>query len=243
MRKIIIIPARHASSRFPGKPLAIINGKTMIERVVKQCRKARGIDEIYVATDHVNILDKARQAGVRGIMTGIHNSGSDRAAEVARMLVLSGNDVVINVQGDVPFVSPKTIEELADFIASDDDYHIATAAKKRDDKKGFFDKNNVKAVVDKNNKALSFTRDPFMVDRGTDGVWLNHIGIYAYKNAALQAFSSLYISAAENNEKLEQLRALDAGMRIKVIVSSDDCGIDVNTPEDLVMANKIARLE
>lgn len=243
MRKIIIIPARHASSRFPGKPLAIINGKTMIERVVEQCRKARGIDEIYVATDHVNILDKAWQAGANGIMTGVHNSGSDRAAEVARMLVLSGNDVVINVQGDVPFVSPKTIEELSDFIANDDDYHIATAAKKRDDKKGFFDRNNVKAVVDKNNKALSFTRDPFRVDRGTDGVWLNHIGIYAYRNAALQAFSSLYISAAENNEKLEQLRALDAGMRIKVIVSSGDCGIDVNTPKDLVMANKIARLE
>lgn len=242
MKKVIIIPARHASSRFPGKPLAIIGGKTMIERVVEQCLMVNGIDDVIVATDHVHIAGMANSAGALSVITGVYHSGSDRVAEAARQHGLDGNDIVVNVQGDVPFIAPQLIEQLIGEMIEHDYYDIATAARRRDDSNGFFDRNNVKAVIDRNGRAITFTRDPFLVDRGIDGVWLNHIGIYAYRNLSLQRFATMSQSQLEKDEGLEQLRVVYDGFYIHVAISRFDCGIDVNTPEDLVMANKVALL-
>jgi len=243
MKKVIIIPARHASSRFPGKPLAMIGGKTMIERVVAQCLMVNGVDDVIVATDHVHIAGMANSAGALSAITGIHHSGSDRVAEAARQQNLDDNDIVVNVQGDVPFISPRLIEQLIDEIVGHDHYDIVTAARKRDDTNGFYDKNNVKVVIDRKGKALSFTRTPFYAERNGDGTWLNHIGIYAYRNSSLQRFVNTPQSQLEKKEKLEQLRVIYEDFYIHVAISQFDCGVDVNTPEDLVMANKMTLCE
>lgn len=234
-KKIIIIPARMGSSRLYGKPLISVKGKPMIQRVVEQCLKAKGIDKVIVATEHEGIYDVAERAGATGIMTSPNcQSGSDRVAEAARSF--GGNDTIINVQGDMPFVNPELIELIAKEVDRKPLANIITAAKIRTDLGGFRDQSVVKVICDPSGMARDFLRRAAWRALFC-GEWRHHIGIYGFSNTDLQDFANLPSCVREKEEGLEQLRALVNGMIINVIDTDFDCGKDINTVEDLREVN------
>jgi 3-deoxy-manno-octulosonate cytidylyltransferase (CMP-KDO synthetase) len=239
MRFVGIIPARFASTRFPGKPLVDIGGKSMIQRVYEQVSKV--LADVYVATDDQRIFDAVLAFGGRAIMTSDqHKSGTDRCYEAYSKL--SGNfDVVINVQGDEPFIQPEQIETLKDCFKSTET-EIATLAKRFTEKDGFEALNNPnspKLVVNKSDEAMYFSRSIIPFRRGAETVdwislntYLKHVGIYAYRADVLRQLTELEQSPLEISESLEQLRWLENGFRIKVgYTDVETVGID--TPEDL----------
>ena len=239
MRFVGIIPARFASTRFPGKPLVDIGGKSMIQRVYEQVSKV--LADVYVATDDQRIFDAVLAFGGRAIMTSDqHKSGTDRCYEAYSKL--SGNfDVVINVQGDEPFIQPEQIETLKDCFKSAET-EIATLAKRFTEKDGFEALNNPnspKLVVNKSNEAMYFSRSIIPFRRGAEtadwislNTYLKHVGIYAYRADVLRQLTQLEQSPLEISESLEQLRWLENGFRIKVgYTDVETVGID--TPEDL----------
>ncbi len=239
MRFVGIIPARFASSRFPGKPLVDIGGKSMIQRVYEQVSKV--LADVYVATDDQRIFDAVLAFGGRAIMTSDqHKSGTDRCYEAYSKL--SGNfDVVINVQGDEPFIQPEQIETLKDCFKSSET-EIATLAKRFTEKDGFEGLNNPnspKLVVNKSDEAMYFSRSIIPFRRGAEtadwislNTYLKHVGIYAYRADVLRQLTQLEQSPLEISESLEQLRWLENGFRIKVgYTDVETVGID--TPEDL----------
>jgi 3-deoxy-manno-octulosonate cytidylyltransferase (CMP-KDO synthetase) len=239
MRFVGIIPARFASTRFPGKPLVDIGGKTMIQRVYEQVSKV--LADVYVATDDHRIFDAVLAFGGRAIMTSDqHKSGTDRCYEAYSKL--SGNfDVVINVQGDEPFIQPEQIETLKDCFKSTET-EIATLAKRFTEKDGFEALNNPnspKLVVNKSDEAMYFSRSIIPFRRGAEtadwillNTYLKHVGIYAYRADVLRQLTQLEQSPLEISESLEQLRWLENGFRIKVgYTDVETVGID--TPEDL----------
>ncbi len=244
LRYVALIPARYASTRFPGKPLVNIGGKTMIQRVYEQVKLA--VENVYVATDDQRIYDAVIAFGGNVIMTSDrHRSGTDRCFEAFTKLD-EWFDVVINVQGDEPFIQPVQIETLINCF-DDDDTQIATLVKKIgvNDIVVLFNPNSPKVVLDNKNNALYFSRSPIPYKRGTDeSKWLTeheyykHIGIYAYRSEVLAEIVKLQPSKLEIAESLEQLRWLENGLRVKVGYSDvESQGID--TPEDL---EKIASL-
>ena len=239
MRFVGIIPARFASTRFPGKPLVDIGGKSMIQRVYEQVSKV--LADVYVATDDHRIFDAVLAFGGRAIMTSDqHKSGTDRCYEAYSKL--SGNfDVVINVQGDEPFIQPEQIETLKDCFKSTET-EIATLAKRFTEKDGFEALNNPnspKLVVNKSDEAMYFSRSIIPFRRGAEtadwislNTYLKHVGIYAYRADVLRQLTQLEQSPLEISESLEQLRWLENGFRIKVgYTDVETVGID--TPEDL----------
>ena len=239
MRFVGIIPARFASTRFPGKPLVDIGGKSMIQRVYEQVSKV--LADVYVATDDQRIFDAVLAFGGRAIMTSDqHKSGTDRCYEAYSKL--SGNfDVVINVQGDEPFIQPEQIKTLKDCFKSTET-EIATLAKRFTEKDGFEALNNPnspKLVVNKSDEAMYFSRSIIPFRRGAETVdwislntYLKHVGIYAYRADVLRQLTQLEQSPLEISESLEQLRWLENGFRIKVgYTDVETVGID--TPEDL----------
>lgn len=239
MRFVGIIPARFASTRFPGKPLVDIGGKSMIQRVYEQVSKV--LADVYVATDDQRIFDAVLAFGGRAIMTSNqHKSGTDRCYEAYSKL--SGNfDVVINVQGDEPFIQPEQIETLKDCFKSTET-EIATLAKRFTEKDGFEALNNPnspKLVVNKSDEAMYFSRSIIPFRRGAETVdwislntYLKHVGIYAYRADVLRQLTELEQSPLEISESLEQLRWLENGFRIKVgYTDVETVGID--TLEDL----------
>jgi 3-deoxy-manno-octulosonate cytidylyltransferase (CMP-KDO synthetase) len=239
MRFVGIIPARFASTRFPGKPLVDIGGKSMIQRVYEQVSKV--LADVYVATDDQRIFDAVLAFGGRAIMTSDqHKSGTDRCYEAYSKL--SGNfDVVINVQGDEPFIQPEQIETLKDCFKSTET-EIATLAKRFTEKDGFEALNNPnspKLVVNKSDEAMYFSRSIIPFRRGAEtadwillNTYLKHVGIYAYRADVLRQLTQLEQSPLEISESLEQLRWLENGFRIKVgYTDVETVGID--TPEDL----------
>ena len=239
MRFVGIIPARFASTRFPGKPLVDIGGKSMIQRVYEQVSKV--LADVYVATDDQRIFDAVLAFGGRAIMTSDqHKSGTDRCYEAYSKL--SGNfDVVINVQGDEPFIQPEQIETLKDCFKSTET-EIATLAKRFTEKDGFEALNNPnspKLVVNNSNEAMYFSRSIIPFRRGAEtadwislNTYLKHVGIYAYRADVLRQLTQLEQSPLEISESLEQLRWLENGFRIKVgYTDVETVGID--TPEDL----------
>jgi len=239
MRFVGIIPARFASTRFPGKPLVDIGGKSMIQRVYEQVSKV--LADVYVATDDQRIFDAVLAFGGKAIMTSDqHKSGTDRCYEAYSKL--SGNfDVVINVQGDEPFIQPEQIETLKDCFKSTET-EIATLAKRFTEKDGFEALNNPnspKLVVNKSDEAMYFSRSIIPFRRGAETVdwislntYLKHVGIYAYRADVLRQLTQLEQSPLEISESLEQLRWLENGFRIKVgYTDVETVGID--TPEDL----------
>lgn len=243
---IAIIPARYASSRFPGKPLADIAGMSMIERVYRRVRMA--LDNVYVATDDERIAIAVKQFGGNVVMTGTHHrSGTDRCYE-AYMNIDSRADVIINVQGDEPFVSPKQIETIMHCF-EDETTEIATLIRPFDPKLGFealFDKNTPKVVVDNNMNALYFSRSIIPYVRNHDWKeWVNHaeyfthIGMYAYRADVLGAITTLPQSSLEIAESLEQLRWLQNGYRIHTAISTCPT-IGIDTPADLERARQFA---
>lgn len=239
LRFVAIIPARYASTRFPGKPLVDIGGKTMIQRVYDQVSKV--LDDVYVATDDQRIFDKVLSFGGKVIMTSdAHRSGTDRCYEAFTKLE-DWFDVVINVQGDEPFIQPEQIEALKNCFA-DDETQIATLVKKITDKDGvevLFNPNTPKVVIDKQNNALYFSRSPIPYKRGSDEKnWMaehdyyKHVGVYAYRSEVLSQIVQMPPSKLELAESLEQLRWLENGLKIKAgFTEVETVGID--TPEDL----------
>ena len=235
-----IIPARFASSRFPGKPLAEIMGKSMIRRVYEQVQKADRISEVVVATDDERIFNHVKSFGGNVLMTSKeHQSGTDRCAEVIENQQFSDFDLIVNIQGDEPFINPIQIDLLIDFLCQNHGFEIATLAKKIDSKEAIFNPNIVKAVFGSNQKALYFSRHPIPFFRGiSEEIWhekgnfFKHIGLYAFRKETLKIISKLPQSPLEKAESLEQLRWLENGYSIGVeITDLETFGID--SPEDL----------
>lgn len=238
-----IIPARYASTRFPGKPLADMDGKPMIRRVYEQVRQT--VDNLYVATDDARIEEEVKAFGGQVVMTSeSHRSGTDRCHE-ACVKVGAGFDVIINIQGDEPFVHPEQIELLKSCFSSPD-VQIATLVKafSADDdfEKTLFNPNTPKVVFNKNGEALYFSRSIIPYIRGkTHTEWLmqhtfyKHIGLYAYRRDVLNEITALPPSSLELAESLEQLRWIENGYKIKVAVTRQET-IGIDTPEDMARA-------
>lgn len=242
-KKIIgVIPARYASSRFPGKPLVSIKGKPMIQRVYEQASKAASLGEVIVATDDQRIVDAVNSFGGKVVMTAeTHQSGTDRCAEVLAKLEAKP-DVIINIQGDEPFIYPEQIDQLAACF-NDPATEIATLAKAIDSLEELENPNVVKVVRDKNGFALYFSRSPIPHRRNaafSENVFYKHVGIYGYKVDVLGKVSQLEQSNLEMMESLEQLRWLENTYRIKVAETAYESWA-IDTPEDLekLLANKI----
>ena len=239
MKFIAIIPARYASTRFPGKPLALLGGKPVIQRVYEQALKV--LDEAYVATDDERIFDAVSQFGGRAIMTSTsHRSGTDRIQEAAAKLQTDA-DVIINIQGDEPFIHPSQLETVKQLF-DDPQTQIATLGKPFDSIEAVMNPNSPKLVCDVNGYAMYFSRSVIPYVRGfeTDEwlqhfPYLKHLGIYAYRREVLSEITRLPQSPLELAESLEQLRWLQNGYRIKVgITQIETVGID--TPDDLKRA-------
>ncbi len=235
MKNIIVIPARYASSRFPGKMLAPLAGKVLIQHVYEKAVRSKA-DMVMVATDHKLIFDAVTSFGGKAVMTAEnHPSGTDRIAEAVKGLDF---DTVINLQGDEPLIPVSVIDELIGMMNSDNSVDMATVAVPGN-REALSDPNKVKVVFGSDRTALYFSRSviPFLREGGSDpGVYL-HWGIYAYRKAALERFITLPPGRLENCEKLEQLRALENGIKIKMLLSNLET-IGVDTPEDLAEAEK-----
>ncbi len=236
MRFIAIIPARYASSRFPGKPLALLCGKPVIQRVYEQVSQV--LDDVYVATDDSRIYDAVVAFGGRAIMTSSsHQSGTDRIAEAVDKI--GGDyDVVINVQGDEPFIQPVQIQTLCQCF-DDAATEIATLGKRFTDMESVESANSPKIVVDRRGFALYFSRSVIPYVRGQErATWLSHypyfkhLGIYAYRRKVLSEVTRLEQSPLEKAESLEQLRWLENGYRIKVAETAFET-VGIDTPDDL----------
>lgn len=245
MKILAVIPARFASSRFPGKPLVEIAGKTMIQRVYEQVMKAKDIQKVVVATDDSRILNHVIEFGGDAVMTSTeHLNGTERVEEAFQKSGgVSKFDFVINVQGDEPFINPETIDKLVESL--DFKIEIATAVKKIDTYEDLFNPNVVKAVVTIRKYALYFSRQavPYMRDYDPTE-WLNygtfyrHYGIYAYRSDVLEQIVKIPVSVLEDTEKLEQLRWLGFGYKIKVVETEHD-SIGIDTVEDLMKVKDI----
>ncbi len=230
MKSIGIIPARYASTRFPGKPLIDLLGKSMIRRVYEQCKKSKLLDSVIVATDDQRIFDHVIAFGGEVRMTSTqHNTGTSRCAEIASQFVDA--QIIVNIQGDEPTIHPEQIDELLEISGNG----IATQAKKIERSENLFDPNVAKVVFDKNQNALYFSRQAIPHIRSVDPKdWFNshtyykHIGMYSYDRTTLLKLNDLPSSNLENMESLEQLRWLDHGIKIKVgITNYESLSIDV----------------
>jgi 3-deoxy-manno-octulosonate cytidylyltransferase (CMP-KDO synthetase) len=237
MKILGIIPARYASTRFPGKPMVDIGGKVMIQRVYEQCIKCPSLDEVVVATDDGRILNHIHDFGGKAVMTSPdHQSGTDRCAEVAA--THPEFDVVINIQGDEPYIDPVQIAKVAACFNTDG-AQIATLIKKITVADDLYNINSPKVIINKLSEAIYFSRTPIPYLRGQEPEqWLQHftyfkhIGIYGFRSEVLQAVTRLPISSLEKAESLEQLRWIENGYRIKVAETDLETQA-IDTPEDL----------
>jgi 3-deoxy-manno-octulosonate cytidylyltransferase (CMP-KDO synthetase) len=241
----VIIPARLASTRLPGKPLAEIGGLPMVVRVAQRA-SASGAARVVVAGDDDSIIQACARHGVQAVLTRTdHASGSDRLAEACTLLGLDGDAVVVNVQGDEPMIDPALVARCAALLAEHPDCVMATAAHPLSTLADYVNPNIVKVVLDAAGRALYFSRAPLPWQRDgngtadgvrvlpTDPAPLRHIGLYAYRAGFLRRFPTLQPAPLERAEALEQLRVLWHGERIAVHVTHDDPGAGVDTPEDL----------
>jgi 3-deoxy-manno-octulosonate cytidylyltransferase (CMP-KDO synthetase) len=239
----VVIPARYASVRLPGKVLVAIRGKPMLQWVYERARAA-GAHEVLIATDDLLIVSAAHSFGAETIMTAAsHASGTDRIAEVARLRGWPEGDIVVNVQGDEPLIPPALIRQVAALLEAVPTADIATLATPIERLAELLDPNAVKVVSDRTGRALYFSRAPIPWHRdgapaglGSQKVFAQarrHVGMYAYRVRALLTLSSLAPTPLEAAEKLEQLRALEKGLTIQVADAAERPGPDVNTAEDL----------
>ena len=234
-----VIPARYASTRFPGKPLAMLGGKTVIERVYQQVRKV--VDEVYIATDDERIAQAVNDFGGRAVMTSPnHQSGTDRIEEVVEKVPVEA-DVIINVQGDEPFIQPSQIETLCRLF-DDPQTQIATLGKPFDTMDAVVNPNSPKVICDLQGYAMYFSRSVIPYIRGKEQAewlqsfpYLKHLGLYAYRREVLRKVTMLPQSPLEKAESLEQLRWLQNGYRIKV-GTTDVETVGIDTPDDLKRA-------
>lgn len=239
MKIIGVIPARYQSSRFPGKPLALILGKPMIWWVYQQCIKVPELDEVYVATDDERIYKTCEQLGMRVVMTSEQcHTGTDRVGEVAEKIA---GDLFVNIQGDEPLIEPQMISDVIG-IFRDDTVYYGSLRKQITDEEEISAQSTVKVVVDKNEDALYFSRSviPSNVKDGRLARVYRHVGIYAYKREFLQTFIQLPPTELEAGEGLEQLRALENGYKLRVHETQFDT-IGVDLPEHIPMVEKLIR--
>lgn len=231
-----IIPSRYASSRFPGKPLVDILGKSMIERVYAQATRAARLSRVVVATDDQRIADHVKTFGGEVVMTSPHHvSGTERCAETVGLLK-EDFDVVVNIQGDEPFIEPAQIDLLVGMF-DNPETHIGTLIKKTDNAEDLQSDTVIKVVCDLQNRAMYFSRNPIPHVRGAeqavgDTAFFKHIGIYAYRSEVLQKLAVLPMTALEKAESLEQLRWLEHGHTIHLAETFHESN-SVDTPEDL----------
>lgn len=245
MRVVGIIPARYNSTRFPGKPLALIMGKTMIRCVCEQAWKSK-LDEVVVATDDVRIADEVMSFGGQYVLTDPnHRSGTDRCREALDLLE-NQYDAVVNIQGDEPFIDPGQINQVIDLI-SRDDTQLASLAKRIEDKNELFSPNTVKVVMGNEGVALYFSRNPIPFMRNLDheewlknGVFYKHIGIYAYKSETLRQIAEMEPTNLEISESLEQLRWLENGLTIRMGVTESE-NVSIDMPTDIQKAEQFAQ--
>jgi 3-deoxy-manno-octulosonate cytidylyltransferase (CMP-KDO synthetase) len=233
----VVIPARYASTRFPGKPLADIGGKPMVVRVCERAAKS-GAAGVHVATDDQRIAAAVRAAGFSAIMTRAdHVSGTDRLAEAAKRLKLKDREIVVNVQGDEPLMTPALIRRVAGLLDKKKDAVVSTACHALHE--GLDNPNVVKVVLDHEGYALYFSRSRIPYPREAGAACYRHAGIYGYRTGFLKRFSKLKVAPMERAEALEQLRVLWHGFRIAVAVSETGIAPGVDTPQDLEAVRKM----
>ena len=242
-----IIPSRFGSSRFPGKPLAMLAGKPLVAWVVEAVKRAKGLDDVLVATDDERIVKAVESCGGKAVMTPSElPSGTDRIACAARNYLgadFADDDILVNIQGDEPLIDPKLIEDLVAKLKASDRYNMATAVTPIRTAQDFAAKTVVKVVLDRDDGALYFSRAPIPCDRDREpdfstSLYVRHLGIYAYRGGFLKRYITEPPCALEKTEKLEQLRALWMGAKIAVVRTNDE-GVGVDTPED---AERVAKI-
>ena len=240
MSVLAVIPARYGSTRFPGKPLASLGGKPMIQHVYERVAKANGVREVVVATDDARIMNAVKAFKGTAVMTNPGaRSGTERVAEVARS---RSDQVVINVQGDEPLIEPDMVEQLAEYLSRHGAVPMASLMKPLDADAEGSNPNVVKVVVDRDGFALYFSRSPipFVREAGRKPLprFYKHLGVYGYQRHFLLQFPALEPTTLEQLEQLEQLRALEHGHRIKLLETVHDT-IGVDTPEDLQRVERL----
>lgn len=244
MEVIGVIPARYSSTRFEGKVLADIDGKSMLQHVWERAKEAIILDDLIIACDDERVAEAARLFGAKVMLTAKgHASGTDRICEVVNPIDVK---IVVNIQGDEPLIHPTMINTVARALLEDSSFSVATIMKKIEDPAMIHDPNVVKVVTDKNNFALYFSRAaiPHLAVNSEviSPVYYKHIGLYGYAKDFLFVYKNLPASALENTEKLEQLRILQEGFRIKVMETKYDT-VGVDTPEDLERVKKLLKGE
>ena len=247
MKTYALIPSRFGSSRFPGKPLAVLAGKPLVAWVVEAVSRAKTPDAVVVATDDERIAAAVRERGGTAVMTPSDlPSGTDRIACAAREFLggdFGDDDILVNVQGDEPLIDPALIDALAGRLKDDAKWDMATAVAPISDAKDLAAKSVVKVVLDREDGALYFSRAQIPFDRDGEpdigsGLYVRHLGIYAYRGGFLKRYIAEPPCALEMTEKLEQLRALWMGAKIAV-VRTTDTGVGVDTPEDAARVEKL----
>lgn len=235
---IAVIPARYQASRFPAKLMQILGEKTVISTTYQNVVETELFDEVFVATDSEIIFDEITKNGGKALMTGQHETGSDRIAEAVQNIDC---DIVINVQGDEPFLKKEPLEQLVKVFENDENKEISLASLKirLTEKEEIESPNSVKVITDNQGFALYFSRSVIPYPREEKGVeYFKHIGVYAFRKEALMKFSKLEMKPLEIAEKIECLRYLEYGMKIKMI-ETDFAGVGIDVPEDLEKARKI----
>ena len=242
MKTYAIIPSRYGSSRFPGKPLAILAGRPLVAWVVEAAKRAKSLDEVLVATDDERIAAAVESHGGRAVMTPSElPSGTDRIACAAGDF--ADDDILVNIQGDEPLIDPALVDELVAKLKTDPRWSMATAVTPIKSAADLAAKTVVKVVLDRDGGALYFSRAPIPCDRDREsdlssGLYVRHLGIYAYRGAFLRRYIAEPPCDLEKTEKLEQLRALWMGAKIAVVRTNDE-GVGVDTPEDAIRVERI----
>lgn len=232
MKVLGVIPARYGSTRFPGKPLALLAGKPLIEHVYQRAKKARNLDELIVATDDQRIFAAVKEFGGKVMMTSRkHQSGTDRVAEVASYY---NPQIVVNIQGDEPLINPIVIEKAVEPLLKNKEVIMSTLVRKFAQEKELVNPDLVKVVLDKDNYALYFSRSiiPYQREKTNRIKFYQHFGLYVYRKKFLEKITRIKPSPLEKTEQLEQLRVLENGFKIKVVITSY-FSLPVDRPEDL----------
>ena len=239
MKIIAVIPARYEASRFPGKLMQILDDKTVISTTYQNVVATNLFDEVFVATDSEIIFNEIVNNSGKAVMTGQHETGSDRIAEAVQSIDC---DIVINVQGDEPFLKTEPLKQLINVFNNDQKKEISLASLKikLSEKEEIENPNNVKVITDLNDFALYFSRSliPYHREKSIDAEYFKHIGVYAFRREALIKFSNLEMTPLEKLEKIECIRYLENGMKIKMI-ETDFVGVGIDVPEDLEKARQI----
>lgn len=241
MKIIAVIPARYEASRFPGKLMHMLGDKTVISTTYNNVVETGLFDEVFVATDSEIIFNEIQNMGGKAVMTGEHETGSDRIAEAVQNIEC---DIVINVQGDEPFLKTEPLKQLIQAFYEDDKKEISLASLKikLNEPEEITNPNNVKVITDLSSFALYFSRSviPYHREKSIDAEYYKHIGVYAFSKEALVKFSKLAMTPLEKLEKIECIRYLEHGMKIKMI-ETDFVGVGIDVPEDLEKARNILK--